>query len=54
MRNLLSVPALMEESAPGYRGEARGRTGTAPRNHPDYRSMARPLRANIGETLFVP
>lgn len=41
MRNLLSVPALMEESAPGYRGEARGRTGTAPRNHPDYRSMAR-------------
>jgi hypothetical protein len=41
VRNLLSVPALMEESAPGYRGEARGRTGTAPRNHPDYRSMAR-------------
>ena len=27
MRNLLSVPALMEESAPGYRGEARGLTG---------------------------
>ena len=38
---MLSVPALMEESAPGYRGEARGRTGTAPRNHPEYRSMAR-------------